>query len=97
MKWNDLSMADKTSYMKLGLNNGITDLKVIRDTYNKYADGGYVRKNNHPVSFDNEGNLIDQITGEKGSMLLPEVKIKPNQAIYVPILSAPLLLDTNSE
>ena len=37
-------------------------------TYNN----GYVRqKNDHPISFDNQGNLIDQITGEKGTMMLP--------------------------
>lgn len=40
MNWNDLSMADRTAYIKLGLDNGIQDLKVIRDTYNKYAEGG---------------------------------------------------------
>lgn len=35
-------------------------------------DNGYVRqKNNHPISFDEQGNLTDQITGEKGTMMLP--------------------------
>ena len=33
---------------------------------------GYIRqKNNHPISFDEQGNLTDQITGEKGTMMLP--------------------------
>lgn len=41
MRWDDLSMANRAAYIKLGLDNGITDLKVIRDTYNKYATGGY--------------------------------------------------------
>lgn len=37
-------------------------------TYNN----GYVRqKNDHPISFDEQGNLTDQITGEKGTMMLP--------------------------
>lgn len=37
-------------------------------TYNN----GYVRqKNDHPISFDEQGNLIDQITREKGTMMLP--------------------------
>lgn len=45
MNWNDLSMADRTAYIKLGLDNGITDLKVIRNTYNKYATGGYTDGN----------------------------------------------------
>lgn len=45
MRWDDLSMADRAAYIKLGLDNGITDLKVIRNTYNKYATGGYTDGN----------------------------------------------------
>lgn len=40
MKWDNLSMANRAAYIKLGLDSGITNLKVVRDTYNKYADGG---------------------------------------------------------
>ena len=40
MSWNDLSMADRAAYIKLGVENGITDLNVIRGIYNKYANGG---------------------------------------------------------
>ena len=39
-EWNKLSMADRAAYIKLGIDNGITDLATIRDTYNKYAEGG---------------------------------------------------------
>lgn len=38
--WNKLSMKDRAEYIKLGVVNGITDLSIIRDTYNKYAEGG---------------------------------------------------------
>ena len=38
---------------------------------NNYING-YVRaQNNHPISFDTEGNLVDQVSGEKGTMMLP--------------------------
>ena len=40
MSWNDLSMADRAAYIKIGLDNGITNLKIIRGTYNRYAKGG---------------------------------------------------------
>lgn len=54
-----------------------------------HADGGFlnafledngenttfVRENNHPVAFDNEGNLTDQVTGEKGVMMAPGVTV----------------------
>ena len=39
-EWNKLSMADRAAYIKLGIDNGITDLATIRDTYNKFAEGG---------------------------------------------------------
>ena len=86
--WDSLSMADRTNYIKLGLDNGISDLKVIRDTYNKFADGGnsntskqgYIREDlQNPISFDSEGNLTDQVTGEKGMLKLPEVIVTPKR------------------
>lgn len=40
-KWNELSMADRAKYIKLGVQNGITSIKGISDAYNVYADGGY--------------------------------------------------------
>lgn len=44
MSWNDLSMKDRASYIKLGIENGITDLGTIRGIYNKFADGGPIKK-----------------------------------------------------
>lgn len=38
--WDDLSMADRARYIKLGVSNGITDLSIIRDTYNSFDEGG---------------------------------------------------------
>lgn len=43
----------------------------------KIVPKGYVReKNNNPVSFDTEGNLVDQVTNEKGTMVLPEITVR---------------------
>ena len=40
-------------------------------------NNGYIRqKNNHPISFDTEGNLVDQVSGEKGTMMLPELTVR---------------------
>lgn len=74
--WKDLSLKDKSALMQIMVNNGIYDLSTIRDTYNKFAEGGYVReKNNNPIAFDEEGNLTDQVTGEKGTMMLPNFNV----------------------
>lgn len=44
MSWNKLSMHDRAAYIKLGINNGITDLNTIREIYNKYAQGGPLKE-----------------------------------------------------
>ena len=44
MHWRKLSMAKRAQYIKLALENGITDLNTVRQTYNEYAQGGTVNK-----------------------------------------------------
>lgn len=49
--------------------------------YNKYEGGKnvtYTRQNGNPIAFDNQGNLIDQVTGESGTMILPNVNVDPS-------------------
>lgn len=48
MSWNDLSMKDKASYIRMGVENGITDLDAIREVYNKFAEGGNLNVNDSP-------------------------------------------------
>ena len=38
---------------------------------NNYIKGYVRQKNDHPISFNKQGNLTDQVTGEKGTMMLP--------------------------
>lgn len=81
--WNSLSMADKAAMMEVAIRNGITALPEIRKAYNEFAkggnlypDGGYVRENGSPVSFDPiTGDLIDQTTGQTGTLVLPEIRV----------------------
>lgn len=49
-KWDKLSMADRAKYIKLAVENGITELAEIRNTYNSYAEGGYLGDENHPIT-----------------------------------------------
>lgn len=42
MKWEELSMSDRSNLMKTYLQNGVTQLSAMRDHYNKFADGGEV-------------------------------------------------------
>lgn len=50
--WNKLSMTDKAKYIKLAVNNGITDLDTVRKVYNSYAKGGYIGDENYPIQLD---------------------------------------------
>lgn len=46
MKWEELSMSDRSNLMKAYLQNGVVRLSDMRDHYNKFADGGdaYIAK-----------------------------------------------------
>lgn len=41
MEWDKLSMPERAEYIRLGVQNGITNLDHIRSVYNSYAEGGY--------------------------------------------------------
>lgn len=43
MNWNDLSMKDRASYIKLAVENGIYNLNSIRTIYNSFAGGGPIK------------------------------------------------------
>lgn len=54
MSWNDLSMKDRASYIKLGIENGITDLDTIRGIYNKFALGGDTKDSSKYIYADSD-------------------------------------------
>lgn len=54
MAWENLSMRDRATIIKLGVQSGLRDINSIKETYNKFADGGKVDKEittpiKHPV------------------------------------------------
>lgn len=42
-------MADRAKYIRIAVANGITDLGNIRDTYNRYDEGGYIGSESSPI------------------------------------------------
>ncbi len=53
--WKDLSMKDKAKFIKVAINNDITDLASIEKAYNSFAEGGNVNQDydvpyNIPIS-----------------------------------------------
>lgn len=39
--WEDLSMKDRASLIKIAVDNGVYDINEIRGSYNQYKNGGY--------------------------------------------------------
>ena len=70
-EWNKLSMTDRAAYIKLGIDNGITDLATIRDTYNKFAEGG--PKNNNTNEDDTYFGLTADDWKDVGLGMIPVV------------------------
>ena len=64
--WKDLSMSERAAFIKLGVDNGVYDINEIRDSYNKYKDGG-------PINPYSAGSLVDAIyRNSKGEKYLGE-------------------------
>lgn len=42
-QWSKLSAKEKAQIIKFSIDNGVSDIDNIRDTYNVYADGGSIR------------------------------------------------------
>lgn len=55
MEWDKLSMSEKTKYIGLGVQNGITNLSHIKKAYNSYAEGGNIGGT----------TVVDRATGQR--------------------------------
>ena len=69
--WNELSMTDKAKYIQLGVSNGITNLDIIRDTYNK------LKINRAIPAFSNGGGIINKFSGEENNPTQQMSKASP--------------------
>lgn len=49
MAWENLPMRDKATIIRLGVQSGLRDINSIKETYNKFADGGRVSNDNTRV------------------------------------------------
>lgn len=70
MKWEELSMSDRSNLMKTYLQNGVIRLSDMRDHYNKFASGGPLRD-----EYDNPDQYYDYKTAEEvGNMYDPRTQ-----------------------
>lgn len=53
-KWDSLSMHERAKYIKLALNNGVSDLSMVRDSFNLYANGGNIH-----IKPENKGKFTE--------------------------------------
>ena len=52
--WKDLSIQEKAALINIGVKNGLYDLEDIKNSYNKYAEGG-------PINPYSAGSLVNAI------------------------------------
>lgn len=76
MAWNDLELPDKARMIKLAVDSGITDLRTIREVYNKYAEGG-------PLSEKEKQELIDRINNTSDANFVERLKDKDRAYIQL--------------
>ena len=74
MSWNDLSMKDRSSYIRMGVENGITDLDTIRGIYNKFAEGGglynkFAEGGKKATRYRSSSNIRKQISTWEGATM----------------------------
>ena len=53
-RWDELSMHEKAKYIKLALDNGVSDLNMVRDSFNVYAGGGNIH-----IKPENKGRFTE--------------------------------------
>jgi len=55
MAWENLPMRDRAIIIRLGVQSGLRDVNSIKETYNKFADGGGI---------DNTQEQMKQLSNE---------------------------------
>lgn len=59
-KWSTLSMKDRAELISLGVQNGVTNIADIKETYNKYATGGPLKD-----SYNDPEEYYDYVTAKE--------------------------------
>ena len=87
MSWNDLSMKDKASYIRMGVENGITDLDTIREVYNKFAEGGDLHGDGgDKPRYKSSSNIRKQISTWEGATMKTNTPFDKMDTIFNQVL-----------
>lgn len=92
-KWDSLSMKERAELIKIGVQNGITNLQELRNYYNKFDDGGYVVKkgdslwkiaHQNNLSLDELMSFNNQLKGNINTVIHPGdvINITPKERKY---------------
>lgn len=100
-RWSALSIQQRADLIKLYTDNGITSLKVIKDDYNSYSDGG----DTEPLYYDDtyiEPAVVkafksqedyNRFLGEKGARIVREGTNRVAQNIFKGLQYTPIVGD----
>ena len=75
-KWEELSMRDRSQYMRLAVQNGYRDIRSIREAYNIYAEGGTKEgpEDEYNKWLENEARLNSKIWGMPYDKVLQQMR-----------------------
>ena len=75
-KWEELSMRDRSQYMRLAVQNGYRDIRSIREAYNIYTEGGIKEspEDEYNKWLENEARLNSKIWGMPYDKVLQQMR-----------------------
>lgn len=80
-KWDDLSMKEKSAYIKVAVTNGVTNMRDIRTYYNTFSEGGPIEqqlREQYPPYTDAQIQLL--IRSRQADKNLSEYKSKSTES-----------------
>lgn len=87
--WNKLSMKEKAALIKVAVSNGLTDLDLIKNKYNEFADsntttineskalGGPLLNQNNPIESFNGGRRLPVVRYDDGGFTNTTIEETP--------------------
>lgn len=91
MAWENLPMRDRATIIRLGVQSGLRDMNSIKETYNKYAEGGNINDNTRvttkqlvlPIENDPIGDIISRVNSSPADFV-QRLKDPNRKVIHLP-------------
>lgn len=90
--WDNLSMTERAQYIKLGVDNGCTNLKNIREAYNSYKKNKFILGGPMPLMLHTL-SIPEDATPEQRKQLEEGKRVANKMLHYVPVVNGVVALN----